>query len=65
MANLHETSFSEAWNSIPFQELRKAHLRKDVSGTVCEKCVAYQHAQNAHETERLANIQIQLPLKQE
>jgi radical SAM protein with 4Fe4S-binding SPASM domain len=45
MSNLHETPFQEAWNSVAFQELRKAHLAKDVSGTACEKCVAYQHAQ--------------------
>jgi radical SAM protein with 4Fe4S-binding SPASM domain len=42
MANLHETSFSEAWNSTAFQELRRRHLAKDVSGTPCEKCAAYQ-----------------------
>lgn len=42
MANLHDTSFVEGWNSVQFQELRKAHLRKDVTGTACEKCVAYQ-----------------------
>jgi hypothetical protein len=32
----------EGWNSVAFQELRAAHLKKDVSGTICEKCVAYQ-----------------------
>ena len=41
MADLNETKFSEAWNSVPFQSLRAAHLRRDVKGTVCEKCVAY------------------------
>jgi len=35
-------SFMEAWNSEPFVKLRAAHLKKDVIGTVCEKCVAYQ-----------------------
>lgn len=45
MANLHETPFAAAWNSLAFQELRKAHLAKDVSGTPCEKCVAYQGGQ--------------------
>jgi hypothetical protein len=34
--------FVEAWNSEPFVKLRAAHLKKDVTGTVCEKCVAYQ-----------------------
>jgi hypothetical protein len=32
----------EAWNSERFVKLRAAHIRKDVTGTVCEKCVAYQ-----------------------
>lgn len=41
MGDLNETPFLEAWNSAPFQELRAAHLKKDVAGTVCEKCVAY------------------------
>lgn len=41
MGSLKEQSFMEAWNSEKFQELRKAHLAKDVTGTVCEKCVAY------------------------
>lgn len=41
MANLHETHFTEAWNSTAFQELRKRHLAKDVTGTACEKCAAY------------------------
>lgn len=42
MANLHDTTFMEAWNGEKFQTLRAAHLSKDVSGTVCEQCVAYQ-----------------------
>lgn len=41
MADLREVSFMEGWNSEPFQRLREAHLRKDVTGTVCEACVAY------------------------
>jgi hypothetical protein len=32
----------EAWHSAPFTTLRAAHLRRDVTGTVCEKCVAYR-----------------------
>ena len=47
MADLHSTSFLDAWNSVAFQELRAAHLRRDVSGTACEKCVAYQQATSA------------------
>jgi hypothetical protein len=31
----------DAWNSAPFVKLREAHLRRDVSGTVCEQCIAY------------------------
>jgi len=42
MGDLNRQSFLEAWNSEPFVKLRAAHLKKDVSGTVCEKCVAYQ-----------------------
>lgn len=41
MADLNEVDFMTGWNSQAFQELRAAHLRKDVSGTICEKCVAY------------------------
>lgn len=41
MADLHETSFAEAWNSVAFQELRARHLAKDVTGTACEQCAAY------------------------
>ena len=41
MGDLKTTSFMDAWNSEKFQELRKAHLNKDVKDTVCEKCVAY------------------------
>jgi MoaA/NifB/PqqE/SkfB family radical SAM enzyme len=42
MADLKEVPFMEGWNSVAFQELREAHLRKDVTGTICESCVAYQ-----------------------
>ena len=41
MGNLHEMSFMEAWQSHPFQQLRMAHLSRDVTGTACEKCAAY------------------------
>jgi hypothetical protein len=41
MADLNEVSFMDGWNSVAFQELREAHLRKDVSGTVCSGCIAY------------------------
>lgn len=42
MADLTQVSFQEGWNSLPFQELRAAHLRKDVTGTPCQDCVAYR-----------------------
>lgn len=41
VADLNEVSFEEGWNSEVFQELREAHLNKDVRGTVCETCIAY------------------------
>ena len=41
MGDLNAVPFMAAWNSDPFVELRAAHLRRDVRGTVCEKCIAY------------------------
>ena len=41
MGDLTKQSFMEAWNSPLFVKLREAHLRKDVSGTVCANCIAY------------------------
>ena len=41
-ANLNEVSFMEGWHSTTFQDLRAAHLRKDVKGTVCEDCALYK-----------------------
>src|SRR3990167_8379119 len=41
MADLNQIGFMEGWRSAKFAELREAHLRKDVHGTVCERCVAY------------------------
>ena len=40
MGDLTRQSFMDAWNSPKFQELRAAHLRKDISGTACEKCLS-------------------------
>lgn len=42
MGDLNDTPFMEAWRSQPFQALRAANLKKDVTGTACEKCIAYQ-----------------------
>lgn len=41
MADLNEVDFLTGWNSPKFIELREAHLRKDVSKTICAECVAY------------------------
>ena len=41
MGDLKTTPFMEAWHSASFQELRKAHIKKDVAGTICEGCLAY------------------------
>ena len=41
MGDLNHLTFMEAWHGLPFQALRKSHLQGDVSGTACEKCVAY------------------------
>lgn len=41
MGDLHQHGFMDAWNSVAFQALRAHHLKKDVSGTICEKCIAY------------------------
>jgi len=38
MADLNQVGFMEGWNSIEFQALRAAHLKKDVRGTPCENC---------------------------
>lgn len=39
MSDLNEVSFMEGWNSVKFQELRKAHLNGDVHGTPCQGCI--------------------------
>lgn len=41
VGDLTKQSFMGAWNSEKFQAIRAAHLKKDVTGTVCEQCVAY------------------------
>lgn len=42
MADLNKVDFMDGWNSQAFRDLRAAHLRRDVTGTICESCVAYQ-----------------------
>ena len=41
MGDLTKMSFADAWVSPKFQALRAAHLAKNVTGTACEKCVAW------------------------
>jgi len=41
MGDLNKEPFMDAWNSEKFINLRLAHLRKDIKGTACEKCIAY------------------------
>jgi radical SAM protein with 4Fe4S-binding SPASM domain len=42
MGDLTKTSFMEAWHSDHFQSLREEHLKGNVIGTKCEKCVIYK-----------------------
>jgi len=42
MADLNQVPFRDGWNSPAFQALRRAHLNRDVSGTICEDCIAYR-----------------------
>ena len=41
VGDLTKQSFMEAWNSPEFQKIREAHLKEDLTGTVCQDCVAY------------------------
>lgn len=41
MGDLREQTFMTAWHSEKFQELRRHHLNKDVSNTVCKECALY------------------------
>jgi len=41
VGDLRTQSFMEAWNSMKFIELRTAHLRGNILGSKCEKCVLY------------------------
>jgi len=43
MGDLTTMSFKDAWHSVAFQKLRSANLNRDVTGTACEQCVAYDH----------------------
>jgi len=41
VGDLNTQSFKEVWHGKEFERVRRAHLDKDVTGTVCEDCVAY------------------------
>jgi MoaA/NifB/PqqE/SkfB family radical SAM enzyme len=41
VASLKDMSFMDVWHHPDFQRVRQAHLDGDLSGTVCEQCVAY------------------------
>ena len=47
VADLNEVSFMDGWNNKEFRDLRKAHFRKDVTGTICEQCILYQEQPQA------------------
>jgi len=40
MADLNQVDFMTGWNSEKFQKLRKSHIKKDVTNTPCEQCIA-------------------------
>lgn len=42
MGDLKEQTFMEGWHSAPFQKLRAQHLKKEIKGSPCERCVAYR-----------------------
>lgn len=41
VGNLHKDNWMDIWHNDKFTEVREAHLKKDLTGTVCEECVAY------------------------
>jgi len=41
MGDLKKNTFMECWHSKEFQQLRQAHLDKDIRRTKCEKCILY------------------------
>ena len=41
VGNLHKDEWMDIWNNEKFTAIREAHLKEDLSGTVCEECVAY------------------------
>ena len=41
IGNLHNDSWMDIWHNKDFTDIRKAHLAENLTGTVCEECVAY------------------------
>ncbi len=41
VGSLHDDSWMTVWNNDKMASIREAHLLKDLTGTVCENCVAY------------------------
>lgn len=41
VGNLHKDKWMDIWNNDKFAKIREAHLKEDLTGTVCEECVAY------------------------
>ena len=41
VGNLHEDDWMSIWHNDKFTKIREAHLKEDLTGTVCEECVAY------------------------
>jgi len=41
VGDLHEDSWMDIWHNDKFTAIREAHLKEDLSGTVCQECVAY------------------------
>jgi MoaA/NifB/PqqE/SkfB family radical SAM enzyme len=41
VGDLHKDSWMDIWHNDAFTDIRKAHLKEDLTGTVCEECVAY------------------------
>jgi radical SAM protein with 4Fe4S-binding SPASM domain len=41
MGDLSKESFIEVWHSEKFVNLRRKHILKNVSGSVCENCIAF------------------------
>jgi uncharacterized Fe-S cluster-containing radical SAM superfamily protein len=41
MGDLNDRDFMAAWHGAKYIALRRAHLKKDITGTVCDGCMAY------------------------